>query len=78
MLGSSHFFFCENRTIPLLSQCYENLIDSLIKNFLVGENWLGYQIFKIFKLTRFLERVVLTYTIITTGFRNLIIKFSIN
>jgi hypothetical protein len=39
-------FFCENCLILVLSWCYENLIGSLIYNFLeAGENRSGYQIF---------------------------------
>ncbi len=37
--------FCENQLVPVLTSCYENLINSLIYFFWAGENWSGYQNF---------------------------------
>jgi hypothetical protein len=46
--------FCENRSVPVLSWWYENLISFLIYNFFwAHKNWSGYQNFFFFKLTLF-------------------------
>jgi len=71
MLGGSHFF-CENRSVPVLTLCYENLIGSLVFwGGLVRPN----QVIKIFifsKFTQFSNRVVLAYIITVSSH----VKFS--
>jgi len=56
--------FCENRPVLVLTSCYENLISLLIYFvfWLVGTDQ-GIKGFNFFKFTRFLNKVVLTYTI---------------
>jgi hypothetical protein len=55
--------FCENQLGPVWTWCYENLISSLITFFGLVRTDQGINIFNFFKLTRYLDRAVLTYTI---------------
>jgi len=51
VLGGFHFF-CENRLVPVLTLCYENLISYLIYIYIywAGENCPGTQDFYFFQI----------------------------
>jgi hypothetical protein len=56
-------FFCENQTVPILTLCYENLINFLIYFFLLVKTDQVITFFKFFKFIQFSNRAVLAYII---------------